>query len=497
MKLFTAAQMRQADEAAVQAGIPSQVLMEAAGQAVTHTLLSEFSEPQTFLILCGKGNNGGDGYVAARYLLQAGKAVSVLELASKQTELRSNDAQVARASFLSLGQTQLLSVELLLESLKDTDVIVDALFGSGLTRALEGDLLEIVTTVNAAQLPVVSVDVPSGVHADNAALIDEAIQASRTVQLAGPKLASAFYPARAAFGVWSVADIGMPASILEAQSDVVFLEDVFVRSCLPKRAATAHKYSAGTVLVVAGSARYLGAAELACRAAFRAGAGLVTLAAEARLPNSWPELIFEAIQWQADPLQNITAIPERRAQARVIGPGLDEQAQAFLPKLILQSPNPTVLDAGALIANDDWFQAVKEHTRCVLTPHAGEAAKLLIKSTAEINENPIESARALALKTNAVVVLKGATTVIADANKRVFVSTRGHAGMATGGTGDVLAGLIGAFLAHAEDLTLRTCAAVYLHGLAGERAAEHYGNGLIASDLSEQIAKVWLELSKP
>jgi NAD(P)H-hydrate epimerase len=239
---------------------------------------------------------------------------------------------------------------------------------------------------------------------------------------------------------------------------------------------------------VAGSSRYLGAAEMACRAAYRGGAGLVTLAAEARLPNSWPEIIFESLDWSKEALKTLSAIPYQRSQVRVLGPGLDERAKAFLPELIAQSDKPTVLDAGALEPSTAWLQAIKTHTNCVLTPHAGEAAKILNSTSSAVNLDPIKSAKDLVEMTGAKVVLKGATTVIASRDG-FWLSERGHPGMATGGTGDILAGLIGSFI-YNEDVAARVAAAVYVHGCAGELAAEHYGNGLVATDLLDYLPQV-------
>ncbi len=489
MKLFTAAQMRQADEAAVQAGIPLQQLMERAGQAVAEATLKHFSMAHHILVLCGKGHNAGDGYVAARFLKQAGKHIFVLELSS---ELR-DETQQARDLYLQQGTTSLLNDEILESSLKECDLIIDALLGTGLSRAVEGELAEVVEKVNQANKSVLSVDVPSGVGSDSGNLLGTHIKATRTLQLAGAKVASVFHPAKQAFGVWEIADIGIPKFMLDSLSSLELLTSDLIKPWLPKREATAHKYSVGTVLVIAGSARYLGATELACRAAYRAGAGLVTLAAEARFTNSWPEIIFEPLNWNDRLLESLQKIPDNRAQVRVIGPGLGDEAQLFLPDLIRRGNAPTILDAGALASGTIWKDAVREHGCCVLTPHYGEAARLLRVTSAEIAQEPLKAALELTETFNAVVVLKGATSIITSPDGRVAVSTRGHPGMATGGSGDVLSGCLGAFCANATDLFEHVAAAVYLHGMAGELAAKVYGNGLVANDLVEMFPRVWLE----
>lgn len=484
MKLFTSEQLRRADEMAVAAGLPLSVLMEAAGRAVAEYACAAF-EFETVVILCGPGNNGGDGYVAARWLQLWGKRVEVLELKPSKNEV----AKEARAAFLSVGQIEELTLEF---DLENTELIIDALLGTGLSRALEGDLKQIVEAVNASATPVLSVDIPSGLSADTPEFFGVHIKATRTLQLAGAVRSSLFPPAAESFGQWDVADIGFPPEIMDGCSGLELLDDEIVKSYLPRRDSAAHKYSVGTVLVVAGSKQYLGAAELACRGAHRAGAGLVTLAAQARLERSWAETIFVGLEWANEPLKTLTEIDTKRAQARVIGPGLDEAALPYLPDLILQSDAPTVLDAGALRRGAAWDAAVREHGRCILTPHAGEAARLLNISSQDVLNAPVETAQNLAETLNAVVVLKGAATTIAAPDGRIMVSSRGHPGMASGGSGDVLAGVLGAFAASAEaNLFERTAAGVYLHGAAGEHAATHYGYGLRASDIADALGQVW------
>ena len=495
MKLFTAQQMRSADQAAADAGVSSLLLMENAGREVAEATRRHWPDAKHVLILCGRGNNGGDGYVAARHLLLAGREVSVLEHARHSDDMGSDDSRAARDAWLSHGEAGELDEGNLRAALGRHDLVIDALFGSGLSRALEDPFANFIEAVNESGLPVLSVDVPSGVSADEAEPTGPHIRATRTVQLAGPKRSSVLHPASEAYGAWDVADIGIPKEILEAQSDVQVLTEEDVVRWFPTRAQDTHKYKVGTVLVVAGSEEYLGAAEMACRGAYRAGAGLVTLAAEGRLAGSWPEIIFAPLHWDEDPLSGLKGIPEKRRQVRVIGPGLDKRALDVLPQLIGQSDAPTLLDAGALDGSDAWFEAVREHGRCVLTPHAGEAAGLLGGSAGDVQADPIGSAQELANRSRAVTVLKGATTTVAAPDGRVAVSTKSHPGMATGGAGDVLSGLLGAWLAGADDLFGRACAAAFVHGLAGRRAAETYGDGLVATDLVAAFPRVWLELS--
>ena len=494
MHLFTAAQMRAADAATAQAGIPLLLLMEEAGHAVADAARRGFPDAERVLVLCGKGNNGGDGYVAARHLRE--RTVDVLELADTPG---SAESRTMRTALLAHGLTpQPLTPETLKAGLRDRPLVIDALFGSGLTRPLEGKLADIITMLNGSGLGVLSVDVPSGLSSDSGEALGPHVRATRTLQLAGAKVASVFHPAQEAYGKQEVADVGIPAAVLAAHSSARLLTLGAVRQLTPTRGADTHKYAVGTVLVIAGSARYLGAAEMACRAAFRGGAGLVTLIASGSFLNTWPELIHERLGWDDRPLEAIANIGDNRAQVRVIGPGLDRQAEPLLTELIAQKPVPTVLDAGALTGGEAWFAAVRAHGRCVLTPHTGEAGKLLGRSTAEIRKDPLGAARDLARKSRAVAVLKGATTVVAAPDGRLSVHSGGHPGMATGGTGDVLAGFLGAWCAGCQDANAlfdRAGAAVWVHARAGALAAGRYGDGLVASDVIEQLPQAWLELS--
>ncbi len=479
MKLYTSKEMQQADSAAVKAGMPSLLLMENAGRTVAEIVLGY--TPKTVLVLCGKGNNGGDGYVVARHLHLSGCKVDVLELAQSPN---SQDSQNMRSAYLAHSSTLALTTSSLQEALKASPLVIDALFGSGLHKPLNEDLANYVEMVNQSNCQVISIDVPSGIDSDAPNIIGAHIKASETVQLAGAKLASAFYPARSAFGKIHFANIGIPEAILEQNSKVALLDHKTVRTFLTTRDPSTHKYDAGTVLIIGGSQCYGGAAALACHAALRGEAGLVTLASKENFAKQ-SEIIFESLEW-SEMVNTLAAFPTKRAQVRVIGPGLAKEALNYLPQLIKQSSVPTVLDASALMPTEACLDAIKEHSNCVLTPHVGEASKLLSKSTKNVLQNPIKAALELSQTVKATVVLKSATTVIAAPKGRVAVSTRGHKGMATGGSGDALAGLIGAYLHNGNNFE-RSCAAVYIHGLAGEIAAKRYNDGLLPSDLINYI----------
>jgi hydroxyethylthiazole kinase-like uncharacterized protein yjeF len=486
MKLYTEKEMQAVDKEAIEAGIPSIVLMENAGRAVADGLRQRWPTAQRVVILCGKGNNGGDGYVAARHLKESSLDVTILELDGKLVGA-SKDTQSARASAVAHGISLTDLAIFLSEPLPPSDVFVDALLGSGLSRPLEGQLADIVTRINKTEQPVLSVDVPTGVGADQARPLGVHVRATRTIQLAGAKLASALFPARDAFGEVSTAPIGIPNNLLIRHSNTNLVTRQYIQDHAPERLRGGHKYSAGTVLVIGGSAQYTGAAELAARAALRAGAGIVSVLSEDHRSAIWPDIIRYNRKAGTVLAKQVASINNARSQARVIGPGLDSELANQVPGVLALDKTPTVLDAGALEPGPELSEATREHGACVLTPHLGEASRLLSSDVSVIADDPVEAASVMAKKYSAVVVLKGATTVIASPKGDLAVSPFGHPGMATAGTGDVLAGLLGAWLSTATDPFVRSCAAVGIHGLTGEITGNEKGVGMIASDLVEYL----------
>lgn len=502
MRLYRAAEMREADARAVSAGVSSAQLMERAGAAVAREVLRRYPGSRGALVLCGAGNNGGDGYVCARKLREAGLDVSVLELSEEPGKA---DAAAARAALVAAGArpSPLVASTDLASLVGPGSVIVDALLGSGLDRPVTGWLGELLPRLAGLGAPVVAVDVPSGLSTDAPRPIGAHVTADLTVELAGHKVAGAFYPARALYGERVLAPIGIPAAELEAAGSVVLLDAEVVRRWLPRRPPDAHKYVAGSVTVVAGSGLYAGAAELACRGAWRAGAGLVTLLGPEQHVSAWPETIFERLGAQAGAEAALErAVSGKRAAALVVGPGLDERLLPLLPDLVGWARGAVVLDAAAITPAALTREArsrVRAHGGIVVTPHAGEAAAILGTSADAVTADPLAAAAALTDELGAVAVLKGATTVVAAPDGRSAVSTRGHPGMASGGTGDVLAGVLGALLAPVggrEAVFERACAAVWSHGRAGEAAAEGGGMGLVASDVAEALPLALAELEE-
>lgn len=507
--------MRMADSLAEAAGISIASLMESAGRAVAYRALERYPNARRALVLCGPGNNGGDGYVAARHLRANGVAVRLYELTAEPSRAA---AQAARRAYVTAdGSCQLLdahSAARLTAAESPEPLIIDSLFGSGLSRPLSGWLATFVERLSAGPAAVVATDVPSGISTDVCEAIGPYLRADLTVELAGQKVAGLFYPTRFAYGERALVDIGIPAQLLEASGGVPILDAVAVRAEMPPRRADANKYTAGSVCIIAGSERYRGAAELACRGAWRGGAGLVTLVSDAHHPTAWPETILEPHDWGSGATWPPAGLTANRAGATLIGPGLDARALPRLAQLIDWAPGPVVLDAAALApeALTATTQRAVRTKSCVLTPHSGEAQRLLGDDAPSVQRDPLGAAAHLSNRFGAVVVLKGPTTVISAPDGRQAVSSRGHPGMASGGTGDCLAGLVAALLAappgNTEPSTRppddthtvqpdafgRACLAVFLHGVAGEYAAERFGGSLLASDLAEQLPRALQQL---
>lgn len=509
MKVYSAAQIKDLDRAAIASGISAAKLMANAADAVTSEVLRRYPRQTRALVLAGPGNNGGDGYGVAGRLLAAGSDVTVLEVTERPG---SPEARSERDSFVANGGApRALTCDAFTAALTGAhppDLVIDALFGVGLTRRLDGELAAVVETLARSRAPVVSIDVPSGVDADRADLPGPHVRADLTVQLAGPKLASLYHPARAAYGTSVVVAIGVPDELAAAISVTELLEPGDTAGRLPSRAPDAHKYSAGTVCVVAGSTRYQGAAELACRGAWRGGAGLVTLVARERFSGAWPETVFEPWQGTAWPPP---ALAPKSAGAVVFGPGLDDAAAERLPDVVRWAPGPVVVDASAL-APGLLARALGARTATtitaagsplVITPHFGEAARLLDVPAAQVAAAPWEAALELSRRYESLCVLKGSTSIVVAPDGRAAISPHGHPGMAAGGTGDVLAGLLGALLAawaadrqrgadaaqSGPEAFEVVCAAVLAHGLAGEAAASHLGRSLVASDVVGELPR--------
>lgn len=515
MRILNAAQMREADRFTIEdIGIPSLVLMENAGRQVVAAMEAGYEAALNgrVAVLCGRGNNGGDGFVVARTLLQRGVDVAVFvlgELASVRGDARANLDILGRLGLTVVEINDEQSWELHFSEISVCTLIVDALFGTGLREPLAGMFETVVADVNTAGIPVVSIDLPSGLTADSPHLIGACIDASMTVTLAAPKLPLILPPGEAQSGDVVIADIGIPTEVIDGL-DGVHLELLTredVRSLLEPRAADSHKGDFGRVLLIAGSRGKTGAAQLAARGALRSGAGLVTVATPAScLPMvaaGAPEFMTEALDEGKDgqvTAKAVECVLGQRADVIACGPGLGRGvgAGAFVRALLDRGEVPLVLDADALtvLADDPGRLMGREERDVIITPHPGEMARLIGSSTEEVQANRIEVATDFATTHRVYVVLKGHRTVIATPEGRVFINPTGNAGMATGGTGDVLTGAIAAWLAQLLDAEAACRLAVFLHGGAGDLAQAAHGDvAMIASDVLAQLGPALLELS--
>ncbi|ACG73592.1 carbohydrate kinase, YjeF related protein [Anaeromyxobacter sp. K] len=506
MRLVGAAEMRAIDRAAIDGlGIPSLELMERAGRAAADAARGLAGPGGRFAVVCGGGNNGGDGWVVARLLVGAGRAVRVVSLvdAARLTQ----DARAERARAEAAGVVA-EAADAPLEA-GPGDVVVDAIFGTGLSRAPEGAFAAAISRIEAARRAgarVLAVDVPSGLSADTGQPLGEAcVRADRTVTFAFQKRGLVLHPGPAHAGEVTVADIGIPpeaAAQVPAEAELLVEDEA--RALVPPRDPEAHKGDAGRVLVIAGSPGKTGAAHLALTGALRGGAGLVTLAARAEvLPMALagrPEAMSAALPG-AGPLDASDLGPlleaAAAADALVIGPGIPrgDGTGALLLELLSRAGLPAVLDADALNAVAGQAERLAgAGVPLLLTPHPGEMARLCGLSTAEVQRDRIGLAARQASAWAATVVLKGARTVVADPSGPPAVIPTGNPGMATGGTGDVLAGLCGALLAAGLAPGAAGRAGAWVHGRAGDLAARRLGErGLLASDLGAAIGEVWAE----
>ncbi|MDQ2978720.1 MAG: NAD(P)H-hydrate dehydratase [Acidobacteriota bacterium] len=501
-------QMRAADAAAIRSGTPSRTLMENAASALVEETLASFPDWRRVVVVCGPGNNGGDGLAAARLLRESGLSVLLFCL-NDPSELRKDAAvNLALARDAGLEPSSLASrsgFRGLAEALRDADGVVDALFGTGLSRALTGRAARAVEAIEAAARPVVAADVPSGLSADTGALPGPSVRAALTVAFAAPKLCHVFPPARSRCGRVVVRDIGIPAAALSrSKSRARLVEKEDVARLFPARRLDANKSDFGRLAVIAGSRGKAGAAVLAARGALRAGAGLVTIfcpqAIESVAVDALPEAMTHALPDRGGALAPEAAGLLRKAlegfDAAVVGPGLSTEGGVVeVLRALLRLRMPLVCDADALNAFAGEPGAFARRAPTVLTPHPGEAGRLLSKTSGEVQADRLAAASELAARTRCVVVLKGEGTLTATPAGRVSVNPTGTPLLATAGSGDVLAGVVGALLASGLAPEDAAIASVYLHGAAAERLARRLGDaGLLASEIADALPEARLAL---
>ncbi len=518
--IMTRAQMQAYDRQAIEGcAVPGLVLMENAGRGAAELIAAvlaeqhdrDGSEPppddaRAAVIVCGPGNNGGDGFVVARQLGAWGWPVRVF-LAGAIERVR-GDARANLDAYQGLGgKVELLSADeadlgALGAALEQAAVAVDGLFGTGLDRPIEGYRAQVIEILNRASCPRVALDIPSGIDSDTGGRLGVAVQAEYTVtfghhkigMLTGEGLSCAGRVMRQELGIPDraiVATVGQAGEIIEAAD---------VAGWLGTRPADAHKYQAGSVLIVAGRPGKVGASLLCARAALRSGAGIVTI-------GTWPEAadaldgrVAEVMTARLDPdrLDETLAEALHKRKAVAIGPGvgLDEQARELVERVVLGWPGPVAVDADAITHFAGRPEALREAAGPrVLTPHAGELARLLAIRAAEVEQDRVGRARQAAAQSGCIVVLKGRNTIIAAADGRLWVCTRGNAALATAGSGDALTGMLGALLC-AMPPAEAACAGVFLHAASADRwQAEHGADrGMMAGDVIDRIPSVMASL---
>jgi len=509
-KLVTAEQMRRVDELSIEVhDIPGHELMDRAGARVVEQISARWSglEGLRIVVVCGKGNNGGDGLVVARLLRQSG--VDVVTYLLEPESCFGTDARIHAQRLRDAGiETQLVQSPAELE-LATHDLIVDAILGTGIRGSARPREAAFIEVLNLSGLPIVAIDLPSGLDADTGVIDGAAIKASLTVTFDLPKIAHLFYPARELCGALALTEIGFPAAALDAcPSNTHLLTSEQVGGALPRRSAIAHKGTCGSVGVIAGSAGMTGAAALAAQAALRAGAGRVRVGCPSSLHDILEVKVTEAMTHCLPEVRRRRCLALRglgetldlvgTCDAIAIGPGLGRHHETMeLVRRVLQSPDlpPVVVDADALYALGQSPGVLKTlGTPVVLTPHVGEMARLSGITTQLINQEPMHVARRVAKDSGAVVLLKGAPTVIADPTGTVFVSPTGNAGMASAGAGDVLAGVIAALLAQGSPALEAASLGAYLHGLSGDLGRDELGEwGLTATDIVTHLPHSFLE----
>jgi hydroxyethylthiazole kinase-like uncharacterized protein yjeF len=515
MRVLNTQQMREADRQTIdEIGIPEVVLMENAGRQAVAAMEAAFEDlaASKVGVLCGRGNNGGDGFVVARTLAQRGIEAIVFLLGSVSDvrgTARTNLEILGRVGLTVVEITNAQEWELHFTEVSECDLIVDAIVGTGFHGQLTGLLETVVADVNGLGAPVVAIDLPTGVSADSHELAGEAIEASMTVTLAAPKIPLILPPADAYGGDLVIADIGIPSAVIDELEGpwLELLTRERMRELVPTRAAESHKGDFGRVLVIAGSFGRTGAAHLAALGALKSGAGLVTIATPrscvATIAAMMPEYMTEPLEETAAGAIDFGAVDrvlDMKTDVIAMGPGLgqDPSTAAFVQAIVERAGVPLVLDADALnaFAGDPERLIGRDGVDVIITPHPGEMARLLNVSIEQVQSDRLEHAREFAAAHRVHVVLKGHRTVIAGPESRAFVNLTGNAGMATGGTGDLLTGMIAAWFAQILDAEGACKLAVYLHGTAGDLAEADEGEGaLLPTDIAARLGDAVLELT--
>ncbi len=502
MKIVTIDEIKIIEQKAMEEyEIPSIILMENAGNEVAHqieTIMGNLHNKK-ISIFAGKGNNGGDGYVVARHLHNRGAKVKVFLIGSESIVIGDALTNLQIISHMGIDVIEVVNDgdwDKVKIAMTFTDCVVDALVGTGFRDQLIGTMAQVVGSINNTKKMVIAIDIPSGVDADTGQVSGIAVKAQHTITFSLPKQGLLLYPGASYAGNVTVADIGIPKALLTNENiKQNMITSAIVKKILVAREPNAHKGSCGKVLVVAGSKGLTGAAFLTASAALRSGAGLVTLGIAESLHDIMEAKLTEVMTCPLSEVASgtlgqgsISEIKERAKQSDVvaIGPGLGrhEDTMTAVRHMIQKIERPLVLDADALYALIDHTDILAEANAVpILTPHAGEMARLVGLTSEEVNQDRVYIARQTAMEWSSIVILKGARTVVAFPDGEVYININGNAGMATGGTGDVLTGVIATLIGQGLSSHEAALAGVYIHGLAGDIVARNGMIGMTASDM--------------
>ena len=515
MKVVTAAEMRQIDQDTIEGiGIPGIVLMETAGSAIVRAIKQHYPACKRIGILAGKGNNGGDGIVIARQLAHAGRDVHLFLLSSPEsfTGEAYINLQIAKNLQLRIAEIHTdtaLGVEkdAFLNHIASCELLVDAILGTGLRGEVRDPIATIINAINNLPIPILSVDLPSGLDADTGNPLGTCVQADRTVTIGLPKRGLLVHPGAERTGKLEIADIGFPEQVIDAQDiKVNWTTASQAEQWVPPRPSASHKGTYGRVFIVAGSTGMTGAAALASEAALRAGAGLVTLAIPKHLNPILEGLLPEVMtlplpetntgSLAASATSTILEFVERTKSVLAIGPGLSQNPETvtLVHQLIRENQEQKlslrmVIDADGLNALAQSREALSFlNEDAILTPHPGEMARLTNTPISKLETDRISTAQQFANEHGVTLVFKGAPTVTGTPNGDVWINATGNPGMSTGGMGDLLTGIIAGLMAQGTSTEKAAALGVYLHGLAGDIASQRLGaHGLIASDVLKTV----------
>jgi hydroxyethylthiazole kinase-like uncharacterized protein yjeF len=511
MRLSTAQQMREIDETAIEEiGIPGVKLMETAGRSVAEVAADYLGEVERkrVIIFCGKGNNGGDGFVVGRYLTEWGAKVECF-LLGKKTEIR-GDAQVnlERAERMGIAVAEIDSAEQLDPELQ-ADLLVDGIFGTGFKGEIGGEIGRVVEKLNRLETLKISIDTPSGLDCDTGKAASNCFRADVTVTLALPKLGQLVFPGKSHCGRIYVADIGMPREAVDdAEIQLNVLTPSEVTSMLPKRPPDGHKGTFGKLLVIAGSVGMTGAAILTSLSALKAGCGMVILGCPASLNDIFESKMTEVMTKPLPEVRKKRVLAKRSlgeirqllkwADTVALGPGLGQHFETveLVQRFVATLKHPVVIDADGLNALAKSVEILRNRkTPTIITPHVGELSRLIGYSIDVIEANRIQIARETARNFGLILVLKGAPTIIAEPGEEVWINPTGNDAMATAGCGDVLTGVIASCLTQGMKPLEAAVCGVYIHGLAGDLAAGDRGHfGTIAGDIMEMVPEAITEI---